>query len=228
MLSHNKLTWTNHWPPDLAIASHMCIMNNDNNIITNPYADIFSSSVIYQLKLVDVITSHIKRLQLHVHVVSDDVTWEWNAIPRLIYMMTSSNGNIFRVTDPLCGEFTGHRWIPRKKASDAELEQKFKDTLHPAHMRQPVVAVGTKHCQPVDAVDTKGCCCNTCFGRFHPLLYPQHRISKGVPDYLSEVSQSSKAEWWIYFVLWLGLWEFRPCPQRVIKYNTRGPFTTVD
>ena len=28
-------------------------------------------------------------------------------------MMTSSNGNIFRVTGPFCGEFTGHRWIPR-------------------------------------------------------------------------------------------------------------------
>ena len=36
-------------------------------------------------------------------------------------MMTSSNGNIFRVTGHLCGEFTGHRWIPRIKASDAEL-----------------------------------------------------------------------------------------------------------
>ena len=35
-------------------------------------------------------------------------------------MLTSSNGNIFRVTGPLYGEFTGHRWIPRKKASDAE------------------------------------------------------------------------------------------------------------
>ena len=29
-------------------------------------------------------------------------------------MMTSSNGNIFRVTGPLCGEFIGLRWIPRK------------------------------------------------------------------------------------------------------------------
>ena len=29
-------------------------------------------------------------------------------------MMTSSNGNIFRVTGPLCGEFTGNRWIPHK------------------------------------------------------------------------------------------------------------------
>ena len=26
-------------------------------------------------------------------------------------MMASSNGNIFRVTGPLCVEFTGHRWI---------------------------------------------------------------------------------------------------------------------
>ena len=37
------------------------------------------------------------------------------------YMMTSSNGNIFRVTGHLCGEFTGHWWIPCTKASDVEL-----------------------------------------------------------------------------------------------------------
>ena len=30
--------------------------------------------------------------------------------------MTSSSWNIFRVTSPLWGEFTGHRWIPRTKA----------------------------------------------------------------------------------------------------------------
>ena len=29
---------------------------------------------------------------------------EWS-----VCMMTSSNGNIFRVSGPLCGEFTGHR-----------------------------------------------------------------------------------------------------------------------
>ena len=38
-----------------------------------------------------------------------------------IHMMTSSNGNIFRVTGHLRGEFTGHRWIPHTKASDAEI-----------------------------------------------------------------------------------------------------------
>ena len=36
-------------------------------------------------------------------------------------MMTSSNGNIFRITGPLCREFTSHRRIPRTKASDVEL-----------------------------------------------------------------------------------------------------------
>ena len=37
------------------------------------------------------------------------------------HMMTSSNGDIFRVTGHLCGEFTGHQWIPHTKARDAEL-----------------------------------------------------------------------------------------------------------
>ena len=34
----------------------------------------------------------------------------WNS-----HTMTSSNGNISRVTGPLCVEFTGDRWIPRTK-----------------------------------------------------------------------------------------------------------------
>ena len=38
-----------------------------------------------------------------------------------VIMMTSSNGNIFRVTGLLCVEFTGDRWIPHTKDRDAEL-----------------------------------------------------------------------------------------------------------
>ena len=48
----------------------------------------------------------------------------WKAklpVPLQHYMMTSWTGNIVRVTGHLCGEFTGHRWIPCTKASDAEL-----------------------------------------------------------------------------------------------------------
>ena len=36
-------------------------------------------------------------------------------------MLTSSNGNVLRVTGHLCGEFTCHRWIPLTKASDVTL-----------------------------------------------------------------------------------------------------------
>ena len=39
----------------------------------------------------------------------------------LLNMMTSSNGNIFRVTDPLLVESTDHRWFLFTKANDAEL-----------------------------------------------------------------------------------------------------------
>ena len=42
-------------------------------------------------------------------------------------MMTSSNGNIFRVTGHLSGEFTCPRWIPHTKASDAGLYNVFFD-----------------------------------------------------------------------------------------------------
>ena len=38
-----------------------------------------------------------------------------------MYMMTPSNGDIVRVTGPVCGEFTGHPWIPCTKANEAEL-----------------------------------------------------------------------------------------------------------
>ena len=48
-------------------------------------------------------------------------SWSGCGLITCYNMMTSSNGNIFRVTGHLCGEFTGPRWIPRTKASDAEL-----------------------------------------------------------------------------------------------------------
>ena len=41
------------------------------------------------------------------------------------FMMTSSNGNKFRVTGPLCWEFIGHRWISLTKASDTKFDVFF-------------------------------------------------------------------------------------------------------
>ena len=51
--------------------------------------------------------------------VSDRCLIDINLGVFAICMMTSSNGNIFHVTGHLCGEFTGPRWIPHTKASDA-------------------------------------------------------------------------------------------------------------
>ena len=42
--------------------------------------------------------------------ISHHIWYAWHSI----YMMTSSNGSIFRVTGHLCGEFTGARGIPSK------------------------------------------------------------------------------------------------------------------
>ena len=62
---------------------------------------------------------------LHLKVTSETLIFDTlQMFPRgqwPFYMMTSSNGKFFRVTGHLCGEFTGLRWTPRTKASDAEL-----------------------------------------------------------------------------------------------------------
>ena len=63
--------------------------------------------------------------------------WTHGWVRGWMCVMTSSNGNIFRVTGPLWVEFTGHGWIPLTKASDAELwcflwsapEQTFEQTI---------------------------------------------------------------------------------------------------
>ena len=53
------------------------------------------------------------------------ITNAWWDMPHVHIMVTSSNGNIFRVTGPLSKEFTGYRWIPNTKASDAEFDVFF-------------------------------------------------------------------------------------------------------
>ena len=61
--------------------------------------------------------NHVHDFRLHCAVLIPTLIKTWC----LKNMMTSSNGNIFRVTGHLCEEFTCPRWIPRTKASDAEL-----------------------------------------------------------------------------------------------------------
>ena len=51
---------------------------------------------------------------------SIEYTWSNSFVPGLVgvtdsVMMTSSNGNIFRVTGPVCGEFTGPGEFPAQR-----------------------------------------------------------------------------------------------------------------
>ena len=65
---------------------------------------------------------HFEKNYIITHVISSHRQREAKILHRFrLLMMTSSNGNILRVTGPLCEELTGHRWIPLTKVSDAEL-----------------------------------------------------------------------------------------------------------
>ena len=55
----------------------------------------------------------------------------------MIMRMTSSNANSFRVTGPLWGEFTGHRWIPLTKASNTKLWCFLNLRLNEGMSKQP-------------------------------------------------------------------------------------------
>ena len=50
--------------------------------------------------------------------------WGWPS------MITPSNGNIFRVTGHLCGEFTGHRWIPPQRSVSRSVNVFFDHRLN--------------------------------------------------------------------------------------------------
>ena len=56
------------------------------------------------------------------HMWYDEIVMDMKSNERPWHtMMTSSNGNNYRIIGHLCGEFTDPRWIPRTKASDAKL-----------------------------------------------------------------------------------------------------------
>ena len=58
--------------------------------------------------------------------------------PRLCFaMMTSSNGNIFGVTGPLCGEFTGHGEFPTQRPVTRSFDVFFDLRLNIRLSKQP-------------------------------------------------------------------------------------------
>ena len=73
-----------------------------------------------------------------------DITWkERKNRPKqrpgkIDFMVTSSNGNIFRVTGLLCGEFTGHRWIaPPQRPVTRSFDVIFDQTMETSVIETP-------------------------------------------------------------------------------------------
>ena len=54
----------------------------------------------------------------------------FSQLKQLHNMMTSSNGNIFCVTGPLCGEFTDDRWIPAHRPVTRKFDVSFNLRLN--------------------------------------------------------------------------------------------------
>ena len=100
--------------------------------------------------------------------LSDSIVWCADTFHAV--MMTSSNGNIIRVTGPLCGEFTGHRWIPLTKTSDAELWyflwSASEQTLEAGDLRRHCA-----HCDPNVMVYAFGISCRAEFAHFPEILH---------------------------------------------------------
>ena len=108
------------WCPFSARASATVTHRNENVVILTKF------SFLAKLKVVILITSspasdeNFIKMKIY-SFQCDGLRWPLWHQDDTWYMMTSSNGNIFRVNGHLCGEFTGPRWIPRTKASNAEL-----------------------------------------------------------------------------------------------------------
>ena len=61
----------------------------------------------------------------------------WSNNTYLFLMMTSSNGNIFRVTGPLCGEFTGPGEFPTQRPVTQSFDVFFDLRLDKRLSKQP-------------------------------------------------------------------------------------------
>ena len=127
MSDHLALGYMSFYVRNLASTNNsrgidICVKNN----ITRK----LGSEITYPFPNIDCITVEVWKWigNFIPHIIIDAFTYPMLFVRRFcfdvfvfIILISSSNGNIFRVTDHLCGDFTGHRWISHTKAIDAEV-----------------------------------------------------------------------------------------------------------
>ena len=75
---------------------------------------------------------------LQANMGTDTIMSIRGTVGRTVYMMTSSNGNIFRVTGPLCGEFTGPGEFPTQRPVTRSFDVFFDLRLNKRLSKQPL------------------------------------------------------------------------------------------
>ena len=125
-------------------------------------------------------------------------------------MMTSSNWNLFRVTGLLWGEFTGHRWIPLAKASEAGLwcflwsapEQTVEQTFETPVILDATALIMTSQIYTVAIM--KSTVTMKVFAKNYPL-----NMSETSPGYNHQYSGGGCWGWWVVGGGHYGLCTFR-------------------
>ena len=84
--------------------------------------------IVSLLNLTDISTALLPRCLSTLRAIGTEFfRWDVCSLNICLSMMTSSNGNIFRVDGPLCGEFTDHR--PVMRSFDAFFEQTVEQII---------------------------------------------------------------------------------------------------
>ena len=113
-------------------------------------------------------------------------------------MMTSSNGNIFRVTGVLCGEFTGHRWIPLIKASDANFYVFFDLRLKNARVNTRAAGYLRRYRAHYDDIVM----IQTLTRRLEQHLLKLGMGNDGTAGYIKMITTQIKQAWWFILNVW--------------------------
>ena len=117
---HDRTSWVGLW--DTFYILQGCVMPNRPN---NKCHACHSKKFRLQWQHMSVVASHIMEKLTAVYNNKGNTKTlhhcPFSPHKRQVILMMSSNGNIFRVTGHLCGEFTGPRWIPCTKAGDVDL-----------------------------------------------------------------------------------------------------------
>ena len=92
-------------------------------------------------------------------------------------MMTSSNENIFLLTGPLCGEFTGHQWMPpSQRPVTRSIDVFFDLRLNKWLSKQSICRWFEMQSRPL------WCHCNVKLQKKHPTSCPHGRAMGSLPS----------------------------------------------